>query len=121
MIITDLVTLAKAGYTPAQVKEILSLQNSGSDNASEETAQTVPKEEAQQEQKNEEQTETAAAANEDNKIADLMKQIEDLKKQLEFNKEQLEKAQADNASRDNSAAQKQSIDEQVCDIVRGFM
>lgn len=120
MIITDLVTLAKAGYTPAQVKEILSMQSSGSDNTLEEAAQTDPKEEAQQEQQNGEKTETAAAANED-KIADLMKQIEDLKKQLEFNKEQLEKAQADNASRDNSATQKQSIDEQVCDIVRGFM
>ena len=120
MLLKDLITLAKAGYAPATVKEILAME-SQTETVSEEAPAAVPKEETQPEAKNEKPAEDAKPLPEDI-VSALEKQLQQLKRELDTNKEALKKAQKENASRDNSANTKQKSEKEVLeDIARSYM
>lgn len=118
MIIGDLVALAKAGYTPAQVKEILSLQVPEANGKPEEPAAIFPKEETQPEPENN-VPEAEVTANE-NSGGELQETIDSLKAELEKVKRDLAEAQENNIRRDNSG-NKPNKQEQLNNIVRAFM
>lgn len=115
MLIGDLVALARAGYTPAQVKEILAMQTNEAESKPEEAAEILPREEAQPEQQNNEpEAEAPASRNND------QEEIAKLQKELEQVKADLIKAQNMNL-RQNNAGKEKSQDEALQDIVRAFM
>lgn len=120
MLLKDLVALAKAGYSPAQVKEILSMETESKAEA-EEAPAAVPKEETQPEAQNAETDASTQPLTEDI-VAALEKQVQELKKELESNKEALTKAQQSNTTADISGSANKETDEQaLANIVRGFM
>lgn len=120
MFISDLIALAKAGYTPAQVKELLSMDAENKAKV-EEAPQAVPKEETQREAPKTETDASTPKLPEDIK-SDLEKQIEDLKKELEENKEKLQQAQQQNTTADISGNTKtKSVEEVLNGIARDFM
>ena len=108
----DLVALAKAGYTPAQVKEILALQPSEAP-AAEKPAETEPKESPQPEQEKAEPEKKAEEGE------DMQATVADLQKKLAAAEEKLKNLQQQNSTKDNST-QKPAGDP-IEDIVRGFM
>lgn len=120
MLIKDLVTLAKAGFTPAQVKELLSMET-GTQPEVEETPEAVPKEETQPEA---EKTKTEAEPQTlpEDMVSELNKQILELQNELETNKKKLQEAQQKNTSADISSAQKPKSEQEVLNgIAADFM
>lgn len=78
----DIVALAKAGYTPAEVKELMALDKQ---TPAEEPAEILPKEEVQPEEvkaPEDPEKEEVKPELKDNKTAELQKQVDELKKQL---------------------------------------
>ena len=116
MIISDLVALARAGYTPAQVKEILAMQTSETEGKTEEAPEIPPKEEAQPEEQKKEPEVKA----DESKNKEQNEEIARLQKELEKVKADLLKAQNMN-TRQNNAGDEKSKDEVLNDIVRSFM
>ena len=108
----DLVALAKAGYTPAQVKEILALQAPDAQ-AAEKPAETEPKESPQPEQEKAE-SEKKAEAGEDMQATNA-----DLRQKLAAAEEKIRNLQQQNSTKDNST-QKPNTNP-LDDMVRRFM
>ena len=116
-IISDLAALARAGFTPAQVKEILKIQVTETESKPEEVAVTIPKEELQPEpQKNEPEVTEPENKNKDQENETLS----ELRKELERVRNDLAKAQMENVRKDNSGNEPNK-QEQLNDIVRAFM
>ena len=106
-IFADIVALAKAGYTPAQVKELMEIDKAP---ISEEAAEIQAKEPEQPEQQKEPET--------DEQEQDATSQIAEMQKQIESLKDQLKTAQKNNTKKDLADTKpKNTLD----DIVRNFM
>ena len=118
MIFGDLVALAKAGYTPAQVKELLAMTKEDAA-ASEKPAETVAEESAQPEP---EKAEPAAAPTESKEDSnkDLQAQIADLKKQLEKSQADLAIAQKANVN-GGEPKKAPTTEEHLADLFRSYM
>ena len=110
----DIVALAKAGFTPAAVKELMAMDKQ--QNPAEEPAEILPKEEVHPEEaKAPEEPEKEDAKPElKDKTEELQKQIDDLKRQL---KEAQKNNTKKNLSNEVPASKTNTIDE----IVRSFM
>ena len=106
-IFSDIVALAKAGYTPAQVKELMEIDNAP---RSEEAAEITAKEPEQPEQPKEPET--------DEKETNASSQIAEMQKQIESLKEQLKTAQKNNTKKDLAGSKPEKT---LDDIVRSFM
>lgn len=119
----DIIDLAKAGYKPADVKELLQLANEQKP-VSEEVPVTVPKEETQPEAKKEPEavSETQTEKQEDDTLKNLQHQVEDLKKQSDEKDKLIKQIQKENASRNTKTeTQPKSEEDTLADIVRNFM
>ena len=117
----DLVALAKAGYTPAEVKEILKLSGGAEADKPEDAAEILPKEEAQPELPKKEEAEDPKRA-EDNsnaELVELQQSVQMLTTELEKTKKDLAAAQKLNTRKDGSGMRES--DTSVEDVVRGFM
>lgn len=122
----DIIDLAKAGYKPGDVKELLQIANEQKA-VTEESPVTTPKEDVQPE------AEKAPNANADKPVSetqpeqadalkDLQNQIETLKAQSKEKDELIKKIQKDNASRNiKTEAKEKSEDDVLADIARSFM
>ena len=122
----DIIDLAKAGYKPGDVKELLQIANEQKA-VPEEPTVTTPKEDAQPE------AEKAPNANVDKPVSetqpeqadalkDLQSQIETLKVQSKEKDDLIKQIQKDNASRNiKTETQEKTEDEVLADIVRNFM
>lgn len=122
----DIIDLAKAGYKPGDVKELLQIANEQKA-VPEEPPVTAPKEDVQPE------AEKAPDANADKPVSetqpeqadalkDLQSQIETLRKQSDEKDKLIKQIQKDNASRNiKSEAKEKTEDEVLADIVRNFM
>ena len=111
---SDIIALAKAGYKPGEIKELLALQtpdDAASDDA-QEPAEILPKEEVQPAPEKAEEP-TAAADDRDEEIKALKDQITALRSDLK-------KAQNNNARTDLSG-EKPDPQAQLNDLVRSFM
>lgn len=117
-IISDLAALARAGFTPAQVKEILKIQDGNSESKPEEPAAIIPKEELPPEPVKKEPEEKPLE--DKNKEPETNETIENLRAELEKVRSDLVKAQNLNIRADNSGEQKNTTDT-INDIVRAFM
>ena len=110
----DIVEFAKAGWKPADVKEIIeaaSKQEPEVPDSDEKTAETGPKEDPQPEQEKPEEPEKEDAS--EDKIKALEKQIEELNKKLKS-------AQDANTSK-NLQDKVQTEQEKLEEIARSFM
>ena len=116
----DLVALAKAGYSPAEVKEILKVAGGTETDKPEEAAEILPKEEAQHEQPKQESVEEPKAPEDNSNAAmnELRLSVQKLTTELEQAKKDLAAAQKLNTSK--PAGQKVP-EKTVDDIVRAFM
>lgn len=106
-IFADIVALAKAGYTPAQVKELMEIDRAP---ISEEAAEIPAKEPEQPEQPKEPET--------DEKETEATSQIAEMQKQINTLKEQLKTAQKNNTKKDLAGNKPEKT---LDDIVRNFM
>lgn len=111
----DLIALAKAGYKPSEIKELLSLDAESA--GVEKPAETVPKEETQPEP---EKTEEKPAEPEAEKPEDINNDMHELQAEIDRLREQLAKAQKQNTSTDTSGNLKDP-QEELNEIVRRFM
>lgn len=116
MLLGDLVTLAKAGFTPATVKELLTLSKEDPVKTDEQ-AEAVPKEETQPEPEKVAAEETADNSKD---IADLKTQLEQTQKLLEEKTKALESLQKENTQKNNEKSAPTAKD-QLNDIIRAFM
>ena len=109
----DIVALAKAGFTPAAVKELMAMDKQ---TPAEDPPEISPKEEEQPEEEKapEEPEKEEAKPEPEDKTKELQKQIDDLKKQL---KEAQKNNTKKNLSNEVSASKTNTVDE----IVRSFM
>ena len=110
----DLIALAKAGYKPSEIKELLSLDAESA--GVEKPAETVPKEETQPEP---EKTEEKPADPEAEKPEDI-DDMHELQAEIDRLRQQLAKAQEENTKKDTSGNLKDP-QEELNEIVRRFM
>lgn len=114
-LLTDIATLAKAGYTADQVKEILSIAG---DNKQEQPAQEPQLKEEQGIEAPETKQEPEHKAEPDAKPEN---DVVDYKKLYEESQDALKKAQASNTNTDISNAENQTDEQILADFVRGFI
>lgn len=109
--VKDILDFARAGWKPADVKDILNQASELEAKTTEETAAITPKEEMQPE------PEKAAATGEDKEETEL----DELKKQLAEKDALIKKIQHDNSSRELQKQETKTSQETLNDIVRDFM
>lgn len=112
----DLIALAKAGYKPSEIKELLSMDAESSAGV-EKPAETAPKEETQPEP---EKTEEKPAEPEAEKPEDINNDMHELQAEIDRLRQQLAKAQKENTMTDMSGSLKDP-QEELNEIVRRFM
>lgn len=118
--IKDIVELAKAGYKPSEVKELISLANQSEDKPEEKEGEQKGKpekteqHEAGKEQPDEAQKNGTSAPEEDSSILSYKKQIEELE-------EQVKKLQSSNVHKDQSDKNEKSDEERLNEITASFM
>ena len=115
--LSDIVALAKQGYTVSDVKELISLASS---------TETEPKEEendqdekTQQHEAGKEQPEEAVQKSTDD--SSKVTAIDEYKKKIEDLENKLSRLQEENVHKDNSQHKEKSDDEIMNDITRAFM
>lgn len=120
----DIIDLAKAGYKPGEVKELLQIANEQKA-VPEEPPVTTPKEDAQPEAEkapNVDKPVSEAQPEQSDALKELQNQIETLKAQSDEKDKLIKQIQKDNASRNiKTEAKEKSEDEVLADIVRNFM
>ena len=115
MNLTDIIALAKAGYKPNDIRELIELGKESQTTGVEKPAETEPKEAPQPDQEKTVEKPAAAVTGETDKIKELEAQLAQVRKDLE-------KAQNKNISRDNSSAAGPEDPQAVLnDIARSFM
>lgn len=115
--LSDIVALAKQGYSVSDVKELISLASS---------TETEPKEEekgqdekTQQHEAGKEQPEEAVQKSTDD--SSKVTAIDEYKKKIEDLESKLSRLQEENVHKDNSQNKEKSDDEIMNDITRAFM
>ena len=122
----DIIDLAKAGYKPGDVKELLQIANEQKA-VPEEPPVTAPKEDVQPEaekapEANAEKPVSETQPEQSDALKDLQNQIETLRKQSDEKDKLIKQIQKENASRNiKTEAQEKTEDEVLADIVRNFM
>ena len=115
--ITDLIALAKAGYTPAQVKELITLS---------ETAEQAKPEEPQGAAEANDKPQSASPEQETKPVTEnaekpaTPEETVDYKALYEKTAEELKTAQAANRSQEQPDTSKQD-EEHLADVIRSFM
>lgn len=115
--LSDVAALARAGYTPSQIKELMEFEKGSKDQkpeeakAKEEAAEIVPKEEVQPEQQNDEQK---PGPEEDPKIKELQDKIAKLEADLAA-------AQKANVNKPLNPTEEKSAQEYLNELARSFM
>lgn len=114
---TDILDLAKQGYTPKDIKELIALtvSDGSEDKPPEEDHQEEDQIDGSSDQKD------GATPEEQEQDLDYKKLYEESKQELEKVKSDLKKAQKDNTKENMDDPNKKSTDEVLQDIVRSFM
>lgn len=115
MNLADIIALAKAGYKPNDIKELIELGKEAQTSGVEKPAEAEPKEAPQPEPEKTDEKPAPAESGETDKIKELEAQLAQVRKDLE-------KAQKQNTNRDNSGAAGSPDPQAVLnDIARKFM
>ena len=112
MNLKDLLTFVKAGYKPADVKELLAMVKD--DPQPEESPEIQQKDAAQPDAKKDDDKGESSDTRTDDHIAEMQRQIDDLKKQLQ-------EAQNKNQNQDLSGGSQPDNQQTINDMVRSFM
>lgn len=116
----DIIDLAKAGYKPGDVKELLQIANEQKE-AAEEVPVIVPKEETQPEEQKAAEPASESQPEQADALKELQNQIETLRKQSDEKDKLIKQIQKDNASRNIKTENTKSEDDFLADIARSFM
>lgn len=119
MIFGDIIALAKQGYKPADIKELLAL--STEDAAPAQKPAETPAEESGHPEPEKAPDAAAPETVKEDTNEDLQKQISDLKKQLEKTQADLEIAQKANRSGPEKASDTKTPEDALADLVRSYM
>lgn len=119
MIFGDIIALAKQGYKPADIKELLALSTEAT--ATAEKPAEIPAEESGQPEPEKAPAAAAPETVKEDTNEDLQKQISDLKKQLEKTQADLEIAQKANRSGPEKASDQKTAEDALADLVRSYM
>ena len=120
MNIKDIVELAKAGYKPSDVKELIALTNQSDKPAEEKGDQKGQAEKTQQHDAGKEQPEeavknaTVTPEKEDSSILSYKEKIQELE-------EKLQKLQSENVHKDQSEVQTKSDEELLNELTASYM
>ena len=115
--INDLLTFAKSGWTPAEVKEVMAL-----DKAAEEAPENTPKDSEVTEVQNAQEGKPEVLSEEKEEAPDYKKLFEDQQKQIDELNKKLEAAQKANTMTDvSNSVQKKSAQETVNDIFKNVI
>lgn len=114
MNLSDLIALAKQGYKPSDIKELIALGKDAQTTGGEKPAETAPKEVTQPEPEKPVEKPAPAETGETEKIKELEAQLSQVRKDLE-------KAQQNNIMRNNSGAPAPDPQKTFDDLVRSFM
>jgi len=115
--LSDVAALARAGYTPSQIKELMEFEKGSKDQkpeeakAKEEAAEITPKEDVQPEQQNDEQK---PEPEEDPKIKELQDKITKLEADLAA-------AQKANVNKALGPAEEKSAQDYLNELAKSFM
>ena len=115
--LSDVAALARAGYTPSQIKELMEFEKGSKDQkpeevkAKEEAAETDPKEDVQPEQQNDEQK---PEPEEDPKIKELQAKITKLEADLAA-------AQKANVNKALDPTEEKSAQDYLNELAKSFM
>ena len=115
--LSDVAALARAGYTPSQIKELMEFEKGSKDQkpeeakAKEEAAEINPKEDVQPEQQNDEQK---PEPEEDPKLKELQDKITKLEADLAA-------AQKANVNKALDPAEEKSAQDYLTELARSFM
>ena len=112
MNLKDLLTLVRAGYKPADVKELLGMVQE--DDAKPEEQPEIQQKDAAQPDVVKDKNVSNPEVKPDDHIAEMQRQIDDLKKQLQ-------EAQKTNQNQDLSGGNKPDNQQIINDMVRSFM
>lgn len=112
MNLKDLLTFVKAGYKPADVKELLGMVQE--DNANTQEQPEIQQRDAAQPDAETDNAALDSAAQPDDHIAEMQRQIDDLKRQLQ-------EAQNKNQNQDLSGGSQPDNQQTINDMVRSFM
>ena len=114
-ILSDIAALAKAGYNPAEVKEILTLANGAPDAPADKPAETDSKENSQPEPEKASEAPKDQEAKKEEPVKDAKQQeIDDLK-------EKIRKLEEANASKNNAGSIDKDKKDPLIDLVRSYM
>ena len=113
MKLTDIIELAKQGYKPSDIKELIELSESTESKEADQKTDDHESQKVEAEEKEEPEKETPTKEDPDNSI--------DYKKLYEAEKEKTEMLQKANTKTDMSNEAKQDDFETVMDAVKGFM
>ena len=117
MTLMDIVALAKQGFTPADVKELIAMGNSSPDQKSDQGSvdDSEQKTDTKGDQNDSESTEDPADA------IDYKSKYEELNSELDKLKADLQKAQSNNVRTDMSDHEEDSYEDRIKDLARSFM
>lgn len=115
MKLTDIIELAKRGYKPNDIKELISLsEDKGEDNPPAAGApEGLPEDSSEKPEGTEEEKDTSSAGSNDDSI--------DYKKLYEESQAALAKAQQDNINKDINPTNNDEAQKHLADSIRGFM
>lgn len=116
-ILTDIAVLAKAGYSPADVKEILTMQKAEPEKKPDEPAAIPAKEQRQPEQEKDKEPEKPDASKE--KPEEPEKDAK--QEEIDQLKEQIKKLEEANASKDVSGNKDNKQMDNFIDLVKSYM
>lgn len=120
----DIIDLAKAGYKPADVKELLQLANAQPE-AAEKDPEILQKDAAQPEDQKAEAAESKVQVEqkEDDTLKNLQNQIAEMQKKADEKDALIKQIQKDNSSKNiqNTTKAEKTNDEIVTELVRAFM
>ena len=111
--LTDLIELAKQGYTPDKVKELIELSNDEEDQPTETTSEeTAPETTAKEEKKEADSSPDAV---------DYKKKVEELEKKLSESESKLSQLQKENTRRNADTDDKKSDADIFAAAMKSFM
>lgn len=114
-IFADIVALARAGFTPKEVKELMAMDKQTSAEEPAENPEEAPEQPEQENAPEEDPAETEAETEPEDRTAELQKQIDDLKKQLAA--AQKKNAKQNLQGQDPVKTEQEKLEE----IARGFL
>ena len=117
MKISDIVALARQGFTPADIRDLISVGESSGD-LIEEGEQKTPEED---QVKDEPETDPESAVDYKSKYEELEKRFQELEKKTSETQNQLQKAQKHNVTKEVMTGNQETDAEIISDFVKSFM